>query len=233
MVRPLPSGETPHGLAGTINLQELRVSFFGSEKVSAAVNTALLKYKKTAEAVMCALLPDSPTATTNRTDGGLVWISQWNALQHPVASAFLAVVYSDYMLTSRTSTMYCNNKANSPIDLRTFAISQADYVLGDNPTKLSFLVGYGTNYPKQVHHRGASIPVNANTGCKGFQWLDLTADNPNVAVGALVGGPFQNDSYIDFRNNSMQGEPSTYNSAVIVGLLSGLVTASSITQSFA
>ena len=96
---------------------------------------------------------------------------------------------------------------------------------------MSYLVGYGDNYPKQVHHRGASIPANANTGCKGFQWLDSPGPNPNVAMGALVGGLFQNDSYIDLRNNSMQGEPTTYNSAVVVALLSGLVTTSSIAQS--
>lgn len=98
---------------------------------------------------------------------------------------------------------------------------------------MSYLVGYGDNYPKFVHHRGASIPVNAKTGCKdGFRWLDSDKPNPNVAVGALVGGPFLNETYIDARNNSMQGEPSTYNSAVIVGLLSGLVTTSSVVQSF-
>lgn len=98
--------------------------------------------------------------------------------------------------------------------------------------KLSYLVGYGSNYPLQVHHRGASIPTDANTGCKGFTWLESTSPNPNVAVGALVGGPFQNDSFIDVRNNSKQTEPSTYNGAVIVGLLSGLVTTSSVVQSF-
>jgi len=49
-------------------------------------------YRMTAEAVMCGLLSDSPTATSSRTDGGLIWVSEWNALQHPVASAFLAAL---------------------------------------------------------------------------------------------------------------------------------------------
>lgn len=56
--------------------------------------------------------------------GGLVWISQWNSLQHPVASAFLAVVYSDYMLTSQTPTLSCSGKSYTPTDLRKFAMSQ-------------------------------------------------------------------------------------------------------------
>lgn len=98
--------------------------------------------------------------------------------------------------------------------------------------KMSYLVGYGDKYPQYVHHRGASIPANAKTSCSdGFKWLNSSKPNPNVATGALVGGPFLNESYIDSRNNSMQGEPSTYNSAVLVGLLSSLVTTSSAVQS--
>ncbi|KAL7192965.1 hypothetical protein ACSBR2_024723 [Camellia fascicularis] len=100
--------------------------------------------------------------------------------------------------------------------------------------EMSYLVGYGNKYPQYVHHRGASIPVNATTGCEdGFKWLNSTNPNPNLAIGALVRGPFQNETYIDFRNNSMQGEPTTYNNALIVALFSGLVTASSVVPSFA
>ncbi|KAF9620698.1 hypothetical protein IFM89_013998 [Coptis chinensis] len=107
-------------------------------------------------------------------------------------------------------------------------ISQADYVLGNNAMEMSNLIGYGNKYPEYVHHRGASIPANAKIVCKGFKWLESTEPNPNVAVGALVGGPFLNESYIDSRNNSMQGVPTTYNSDVIAGLLSSLVTTSSV-----
>lgn len=56
--------------------------------------------------------------------GGLVWISEWNALQHPVASAFLAVIYSDYMITSRNQKIQCDAKSFSALDLRKFALSQ-------------------------------------------------------------------------------------------------------------
>ncbi|PIN06619.1 Cellulase [Handroanthus impetiginosus] len=209
-----------------------RVSFFGSKDVSSS--NILLKYRQSAEAVICGLLPESPSATSSRTDSGLIWVSEWNALQQPVASAFLAVLYSDYMLSSRTAKISCDGHHFTPSDLREFAISQADYVLGNNPMKMSYLVGYGDKYPEYVHHRGASIPADEAPGCKdGFKWLDSDEPNPNVAMGALVGGPYLNETYVDSRNNSMQGEPSTYNSAVLVGLLSGLVTTSSVVQSFA
>ncbi|XP_059624657.1 endoglucanase 24-like [Cornus florida] len=220
-------------LAGTQVLLA-RVNFFRAKEISTADDIALQMYRKTAEAVMCTLLPDSPTATPQRTEGGLIWVSQWNALQYTVASSFLALLYSDYMLRSQTLNLYCNGKLYNPMDLRNFAILQADYVLGNNPFKMSYLVGYGSNYPQYVHHRGASIPADANTGCRdGFKWLNSIDPNPNTAVGALVGGPFLNETYIDSRNNSMQGEPTTYNSAFVVGLLSGLAATSSVVQPFA
>ncbi|XP_022772662.1 endoglucanase 10-like [Durio zibethinus] len=217
-------------LAGTQVLLS-RLSFFGTKVASG--NSGLENYRKSAEDVMCSLLPKSPSATSSRTDGGIIWVSEWNALQHPVASAFLAVLYSDYMLTSQTPKLTCGGNSFKPSALRKFAKSQADYVLGSNPLKMSFLVGYGDKYPQYVHHRGASIPTDATTGCTdGFKWLDSTEPNPNVAIGGLVGGPFLNETYIDSRNNSMQAEPTTYNSAVIVGLLSSLVTTSSAVKSF-
>ncbi|KAK4481434.1 hypothetical protein RD792_012326 [Penstemon davidsonii] len=217
-------------LAGTQVLLS-RVSFFGPDDIKNS--NGLQKYRKTAEAVMCGLLPKSPTATSSRTDSGLIWVSEWNALQHPVASSFLALLFSDYMLSSRTATISCNGKNFAALDIRRFAVSQADYVLGSNPMEISYLVGYGNKYPEFIHHRGASIPADANVSCKaGFKWLESKDPNPNVATGALVGGPFLNESFIDSRNNSMQTEPTTYNSAYLVGLLSGLVTTSSVVTSF-
>jgi endoglucanase len=48
-------------------------------------------------------------------------VTEWNSLHHAVASAFLSVVYSDYMLTSQTETLYCHGKSYKPEDLRNFA----------------------------------------------------------------------------------------------------------------
>ncbi|KAM0853561.1 hypothetical protein ACQ4PT_050992 [Festuca glaucescens] len=207
-----------------------RASFFASQGSGLATDNGLESYKQTADAVMCILLPDSETAAF-RTEGGLLYVDEWNSLQHPVASAFLAAVYSDYMLTSGKTELSCGGQSFTPADLRGFAQSQADYVLGDNPMKLSYLVGYGDSYPQRVHHRGASIPADVDTGCGGQEWLQTAEPNPNVATGALVGGPFKNDSFVDERENVMQNEATTYNSALVVGLLSSLLTTSSVAQS--
>ncbi|KAI8019201.1 Endoglucanase 24 [Camellia lanceoleosa] len=213
-------------LAGTQVLLS-RINFFGAEGISTAENLDLQMYRITAEAVMCGLLPDSPTTTSHKTDRGLIWVSPWDALQYPIASAFLAVLLAT---TWSVKTIYLPAFSQQPISSQ-FLV---EYVLGNNPMEMSYLVGYGNKYPQYVHHRGASIPVDATTGCEdGFKWLNSTNPNPNLAIGALVGGPFQNETYIDSRNNSMQGEPTTYNNALIVALLSGLVTASSVVPFFA
>lgn len=34
---------------------------------------------------------------------------------------------------------------------------QVDYILGKNPMNMSYKVGYGLNFLKHTHHRGASI----------------------------------------------------------------------------
>lgn len=91
---------------------------------------------------------------------------------------------------------------------------------GKNPMRMSYLVGYESRYPQYVHHMEVSIPVDAETGWSDeFKWLDSPNPNLNVAVGALVCGSFMNKTYIDSRNNPIQGEPITYNSALIVAHL--------------
>ncbi|XP_075091321.1 endoglucanase 2-like [Nicotiana tabacum] len=211
-----------------------RVNLFGSkEDISTEESLSLQLYRQTAETFLCGLLPESPTATSQRTPDGLVWVNQWNPLQYSVASSFLAVVYSDYMLSSQTPNLYCIGELYEPTELRNFAVLQLDYILGNNPMEMSYLVGYGSRYPQQVHHRGASIPVDVNSNCSdGFKWLHTREPNPNVAVGALVGGPSLSDTYMDSRNNISQSETTTYNTALIVGLISGLITSSSLVESF-
>jgi endoglucanase len=89
---------------------------------------------------------------------------------------------------------------------------------------MSFMVGYGPTYPRKLHHRGASIPESQTVyDCQGgFIWLDSTEPNPNVAYGAIVGGPAKNETFSDSRKNIIQNEASTYNSAAMASLSAGL-----------
>nr|CAD1840714.1 unnamed protein product [Ananas comosus var. bracteatus] len=66
--------------------------------------------------------------------------------------------------------------------------ASVDYILGQNPAKMSYMVGYGARYPLHVHHRGSSLPsVHANPShisCNdGFRYLNSGSPNPNVLVG--------------------------------------------------
>lgn len=62
---------------------------------------------------------------------GLIWVINWHSLQHSMASAFLAVLYSDYMLTSQTEILYCDGETYKPEDLREFAKSQVQQLIGN------------------------------------------------------------------------------------------------------
>lgn len=92
---------------------------------------------------------------------------------------------------------------------------------------MSYLVGYGSKYPKYAHHRGASTPNNKKkyTCSTGWQWFRSTKPNPNLINGAMVGGPDKFDKYKDSRANYTYGEPTMAGNA---GLVAALV---SLTQS--
>ena len=51
-----------------------RVNFFNTTEISEEENIGLQMYRKTAEAVICGLLPDSPTATSSRTDSNILFL---------------------------------------------------------------------------------------------------------------------------------------------------------------
>lgn len=87
--------------------------------------------------------------------------------------------------------------------------------MGDNPMKLSYMVGYGSGFPKYIHHRGSSLPSvthhPSHITCKGgSQYFFSKSPNPNLLVGAVVGGPNTRDQYSDARTYFRQSEPTTY-----------------------
>jgi hypothetical protein len=102
-----------------------------------------------------------------------------------------------------------------------------DYLLGDNPLKMSYMVGYGTRYPQRIHHRGSSLPSIVvhpdKIQCSvGFNVMNTQSPNPNILVGAVVGGPDLHDSFPDERSDYEQSEPATYINAPLVGSLAYL-----------
>ncbi|NP_001280779.1 endoglucanase 3-like precursor [Malus domestica] len=181
-------------------------------------------YKQEAEQFMCRILPNSPSSSTQYTQGGLIYKLPGSNLQYVTSITFLLTTYSKYM-AARKLTFDCGNLVVTPMALRNLAKQQVDYILGVNPLKMSYMVGYGPYYPKRIHHRGSSLPSltshRQSIGCDGgFQPFFYSLNpNPNILVGAVVGGPNQNDGFPDDRGDYSHSEPATYINGAIVGPL--------------
>ncbi|KAF3779728.1 Endoglucanase 19 [Nymphaea thermarum] len=171
------------------------------------------RYQQKADFFMCACLGKG-TRNVLKTPGGLLFRQRWNNLQFVTSAAYLLTVYSDY-LSSAGKYLHCPG-------------GSVDYILGDNPRATSYMVGYGNNYPRQVHHRGSSIvSIKENptfVSCRGgyATWFSRKASDPNLLDGAIVGGPDAYDDFADERDNYEQTEPATYNNAPLIGVLSRL-----------
>ena len=86
------------------------------------------------------------------------------------------------------------------------------------------MVGYGNKFPQKIHHRGSTLPTldqhPKHIECfEGYKYFYLDTPNPNILVGALVGGPTEDDSFNDTRLDVSQTEPTTYLNAPFVGLV--------------
>ncbi|KAL0402922.1 UNVERIFIED_CONTAM: Endoglucanase 14 [Sesamum radiatum] len=150
------------------------------------------EYKNNAEQYICNCIQKG-NSNVPKTNGGLLWFLEWDNLQYVTSSSFIITAYARILAATRTKTLRCPAGVVGPHDLIAFARSQVDYILGSNPKKMSYMVGFGPNYPKQVHHRGASIVSikkdSRAVGCQeGFNaWFHKKAENPNVLEGAVVG----------------------------------------------
>ncbi|KAH9323953.1 hypothetical protein KI387_018592, partial [Taxus chinensis] len=162
-----------------------------------------------------------------RTPGGLLYWQKWNNMHFVNSASILVTVYSDY-LSSAGKTLQCPDGQMDPSELLALVKSQVDYLLGNNPRATSYMVGYGSNYLSQVHHRTSSIVSYKDNpsfvSCKGgyATWFNHQGRDPNVLVGAIVGGPDRNDNFADERDNYEQTELATYNNAPMVGILAKL-----------
>lgn len=184
------------------------------------------RFKDKANFFMCSLLGKG-SRNIQKTPGGLIFRQHWNNMQFVTSASFLTTVYSDYLTSSR-SNLRCSAGNVAPSQLLSFAKSQVDYILGDNPRATSYMVGYGNNFPQRVHHRGSSI-VSVKVDrtfvtCRGgyATWFSRKGSDPNLLTGAIVGGPDAYDNFADRRDNYEQTEPATYNNAPLLGVLARL-----------
>ncbi|XP_076907704.1 endoglucanase 9-like [Bidens hawaiensis] len=175
------------------------------------------------DSVMCSYL--SPTM--HKTQGGLVFLKpdQYAPLEYAATASFLSKLYSDYLALLPRSSSSCTDGTSFSVEtLQDFSMSQVNYILGDNPMKMIYVVGFGNNYPMHVHHRGASIPWDNqwHSCAEGSTWLNSEKPNPNELLGAMVGGPDQNDMFLDKRDKPRFTEPTISSNAGLVAALVAL-----------
>ncbi len=139
------------------------------------------------------------------TGGGLAWLDQWGSLRYAANTAFLALIY--------TTVPGADNVER----YRDFAVRQIRYILGDNPNRRSYVVGFGNNPPKNPHHRASHGSTSNSIGSP--------EENRHVLYGALVGGPSAPDdnAYSDERANYITNEVALDYNAGFTGALAGLL----------
>lgn len=186
----------------------------------------LHEYKGHSDNYICSLIPGAPFSSAQYTPGGLLFKMSDSNMQYVTSTSFMLLTYAKYLKTAHM-TVTCGGTTISPRTLRTIAKKQVDYILGSNPMKMSYMVGYGPRYPQRIHHRGSSLPSVSSHPQKiqcsaGFNIMNSQSPNPNVLVGAIVGGPDLHDNFPDQRSDYEQSEPATYINAPLVGSLAYL-----------
>eukprot|EP01132_Coremiostelium_polycephalum_P002741 gene2741-3404_t len=155
------------------------------------------KYQEDTESSLNFWLPGGGITYT---PGGLAFKDEWGPCRYAMSATFLASVY-------RGSEKYTD-----------FAKKQLDYVIGNNPNKQSFVVGYGPNAPLNPHHRAAH-------GSTVFK-IEDPPNNRHILLGALVGGPGPDDSYEDLRSDYKKNEVALDYQAGFVGTIAAHANAS-------
>ncbi|CAN6247378.1 unnamed protein product [Urochloa humidicola] len=189
---------------------------------------ALQLYKAHADSYVCSLVPGAAGYQASQyTPGGLLFKEGDSNMQYVTSTSFLLLAYAKYLSAAGASVSCGGGAAIPPAALVAAAKRQVDYILGANPAAMSYMVGFGAQFPRHVHHRGASLPSvrdhPGKIGCdEGFRYLHAAEPDANVLVGAVVGGPDGGDGFTDSRDNYAQTEPSTYTNAPLVGALAYL-----------
>ena len=145
-----------------------------------------------------------------RTPGGLWYdqnLSQWASNRYASNAASMPIIFASILDET-------DPKRKEYID---FVKSQMDYILGDNPAGVNYVVGAEENSPKAVHHRGASGTYDSTDKNAKPYWDIFTL------YGALAGGPGKDDSYLDTRTNFQMNEVALDYNAAFTLCLAGLV----------
>ncbi|MFW5775479.1 MAG: glycoside hydrolase family 9 protein [Chitinivibrionales bacterium] len=133
----------------------------------------------------------------------------WGALRYPGNFAFLAALYSEARGTSAFDE---------------FIYNQVDYILGDNNSGQSFVVGFCSGCQKEAtkpHHRNVYLnDDNPDNDAK--QQMEIPERNRQF--GSMVGGARNSSEYVDAVNNYQTTEGGIDYNAGLLGALAYIVS---------
>lgn len=132
------------------------------------------------------------------TPGGLKYLKKNGVLMYAASESMIALMYSKRTGTSK----YIE-----------FAKSQINYILGENPFYMSYLIGFGGRFPDNPYHKAANGKELTDKG-------KIKGPAENLLKGALVNGPDIEDRYINDGNSNRVA--LEYN-ASFVGAVSTLI----------
>ncbi len=135
------------------------------------------------------------------TPGGLKILNSWGSLRYAAASSGIAMQYYNMSGDTRAKDL---------------AMSQINYILGDNPNNMSYVIGFGNKYPTKPHHRAAN-------GYQGYNDGNNLKEAKYVLTGALVGGPGSGDSYSNDASQYTETEVGIDYNAGLVMALAGII----------
>ncbi|KAL4221241.1 hypothetical protein ACF0H5_019505 [Mactra antiquata] len=151
----------------------------------------VLLYEQTGDSRLSLLLSNSMTYWEGNNNGvhytpqGLAW-HDTEPLKYAANAAFMQALAKTYGVST------IQNKQQ-------FSKTQIDYMLGNNDNSYSYQVGYGSRYPRRIHHRASSCPDTMRV-CD-WRVYNRPGRNPHELIGALVAGPDMNDVFEDVRSN--------------------------------
>ncbi|MGD1922474.1 MAG: glycoside hydrolase family 9 protein [Pleurocapsa sp.] len=169
-----------------------------------AQETGKLEYQKRAEAWLNYWTIGYEGQRIKYTPGGLAFLAKWGSLPLTANTSFIAFVYSDWLQETQGDSAKIER-------YQEFAISQINYILGQNPAQRSYMIGYGENYPQNPHHRTAH-----------GSWLNSVKKpqhTRNLLIGGLVGGPDGSENWEDDRNDWVRNEVGVSYNAGLTGAL--------------
>ncbi|NLL05079.1 MAG: glycoside hydrolase [Clostridiaceae bacterium] len=136
-----------------------------------------------------------------KTPAGFSMLNSYGSARYNTAAQLCALVY---------------RKETGNTAFADWAKSQMEYIMGNNPMKRAYIVGYAPDGASHPHHR-------ASHGSKTLS-MDDPVDQVHTLWGALVGGPDADDFHKDVTSDYIYNEVAIDYNAAFVGACAGLYT---------